>query len=355
MLVYFGVLVFILLVCNFFPKGKPGQKLFICLIPFFAMIALRENWGGDYDSYKYLFDYFNGMSWSEISADENRSEIGFRFLVYISPTYRFFLVLTSLMLTSGLFFFFYKIIPEKYWPMVFVLVFIDKYSLLGDISGIRNGIAVFFFMMGVYFLMQGKKWFYLAVVFGGSLFHSSILLFLPLFFVTNKSLNLKSSSILMLFGIYIAFSALMPSSWASIIDALFTSVDSFAKYEDYMDNTKASYTQGTSFILALFLLYVIAKSTQLRTLTPKENTILKLSFLWFIIRFFPSMGMTDRLFFYADYILFAAMTIVVDKYPDKTIRQLFIGGVFLYFLFYFYIFCISEHFAVCWLIYRHCL
>lgn len=355
MLVYFGVLFFILLVCFFYPEGKPGQKLFICLIPFFAMIALREDWGGDYDSYKYLFDYFKGMSWDQISTDENRNEIGFRFLVFISPTHRALLVITSLMVTAGLYFFFYKIVPEKYWPYVFALLFIDKYGIIGDIAGIRNGIAVFFFMAGVYYLMRGQKWKYIAIIFAGSLFHSSILVFLPLFLISNKSIKLKPTTLFVVFGIYIAISALMPGSWVSAIDLLFTEVDSFAKYEEYMENTAIGYDQGTSFILALFLLFVIVKTSQLRTLTSGENVLIKLSFLWFFVRFFPSMGLTDRFFFYVDYLLFAASTIVVAKYPDKATKQLFIGGLFLYFLFYFWIFTGTERFALRWLIYRHCL
>ena len=355
MSVYFSVLAFIILVCFIYPKGHPGWKLLLCIIPFFVIIAIRVDWGGDYESYEVLFNYFKEMSWGELKSDENRNELGFRILVFLSPTYRHFLILTSLLLCAGIYFFFYKIVPEKYWPYVFVLLFIDKYALFGDISGIRNGLAVSFFLAAVYYLMQGKKWIYAAIVLAGSLFHTSIIIFLPLFFVTDKKLKLKPRIIFAFFGLYILISALTPGTWANMIDAFFAQMDSFSKYNYYMENTSASYSQGTSFILAIFLLYVIVNTTQLPTITSKEHVLLKLSFLWFIIRFFPSMGMSDRLFFYADYLLFAASTVVVGKYPDKTLKSIFIFGLFLYYLFYFYIFTGTEHFLTNWLHYRHCL
>ena len=355
MLVYFGVLAFILLVCFIFPKGHPGWKLLLCILPFFVMIALRMDWGGDYENYEVLYNYFKGMSWGELETDDNRNELGFRFLVFVSPTFRHFIVLSSLILSIGVYFFFYNIIAEKYWPYVFVLIFVDKYALFGDIAGIRNGLAVCFFLIAIYYLMKGKRWQYLAIIFLGSFFHTSTLIFLPLYFVKDRGLNMKYTSILLIFGVYILFSALTPGSWASVIDVMFAEMDSFSKYNYYMENAGISYDQGTSFILALFLLYVIARTTQLSTLTSKESVLLKLSLLWFFIRFFPSMGMSDRLYFYADYILFAASTVVVSKFPDKTIKGFFIFGLFLYFLFYFYIFINTERFPVYWLNYRHCL
>ncbi len=355
MAVYFSVLAFILLVCFIYPKGHSCWKLLLCIIPIFVMIALRMNWGGDYENYETLYNYFNGMTWSQSEAENNRNELGFRFLVFISPTFRHLLVFTSVILCVGIYFFFYKFIPEKYWPYVFVLAFIDKYALLGDIAGIRNGISVCFFLAAIYYLIQGKKWVYVAIVLIGSLFHTSILLFLPLYFVTNRKLNLKPTVIFIIFGVFILVSALTPEAWANMIDSFMSQMDSFSKYHEYMEDARIGYDQGSSFILAIFLLYVIVKTTQLSTITPKENVLLKLSFLWFLVRFFPSIGLSDRLFFYADYLLFVSSTIVVSKFPDKTMKSFFIFGLFIYFLFYFYIFTGTEHFLINWLHYRHCL
>ena len=105
----------------------------------------------------------------------------------------------------------------------------------------------------------------------------------------------------------------------------------------------------------VFMLYIIAKTTQLPNLTEKDNVILKLSFLWFVIRFTPSIGLTDRLFFYADYLLFSASTVVLSKYPNRTLRIVYTIGLTSYFLFYFYIFTTTEHFMEHWVQYNSCL
>ncbi len=352
MLVYFSLLAIILFICAF-PSYNPEKnniKLFFCILLIFLFMALRVDYGGDYSSYEEYYNYFHTGG----SIATNTVEMGFYWLSYIMPSYRMLLVFISILFCGALYFLFRHYIPVRYWAFAFFILFISKSMLIGNMSGIRNSIAVSAFIYGLYFLENGYKLRYILLMIGASFFHTSALIFLPAIFITPSKLSkIEITLIIVIIISFSLVSAISPERINELVK-LTISTSYFSRYETYLVNEKISGLRRLSYLLLLFMLYLNIK-TLTKPLTKRESLLIKLSILYFIVMLAPSIGLMSRLYFFLGFPFLVGSIYIIQKENNIILRYTYTGCILLMFSMEFYSFAMSERFALLYLNYHSIL
>lgn len=352
--VYIPIYLFILLFC-LFVKGKNSIniKLFVSLGLIFLMMAFRTNWGGDYEAYENWFDFFNGFNANELAQlteDETRSEIGYRFLCLICPSFRVVLIVSTLFYCITLYFFFKEFIPEKYFPYAFTFLFFDKHLLMGS-SSIRTAIAVCFFLIAVILLARNRNkiWSILSIAIG-SLFHTGILILLPIVLIRLGSIRISKQFFFIFSGFLAVISIIFANQIVAAADYLTSSIGIFNRYEEYLEETvDTSLGLGVVFvIMEIIMLIPLIDISSSKGYAFKDYTILKLSIVWVFLMIAPSFGLSERLFFYLDYLILAAVPIVHLNYSDKLMANIFKYYLLVYYFWIFSHFLSEAHFVAAW-------
>lgn len=350
MFVYLGVLVIILLIlfATKNNKSKIPWQLIVSFILIFLMMALRYNWSGDYWNYDDMFDSYHYNSWNEILQPDNGNiEIGYKVIMKLCESYREVIIVTSLIICSGLFFFFYQFIPQKWWPCAFLVLFLDQYLLPGNISGIRNALAVSIYIFALYFLMKGRWLFYIGIVFTASYFHKSVLFMLPFVLIRNHTINIKPTIFFTIFGIYLILCATFIGSIGSYIDAFIVQNSSFERYESYTEGiNNATYGISLLYYITIPLFYFTIKAINIKGLDKKEYFLLFGLLLWFFLLFFPSIALKGRFYFYFDFLMLGGAMVVCNRLPKYRIQ--FITLLITYFIIDFIRYASTPHYALHW-------
>lgn len=351
--VYIPVYLFILLFC-LFVKGKNSinVKLFVSLGLIFLMMAFRTNWGGDYTAYENWFDLFNSYNAKELAQlteEETRSEIGYRFLCLICPSFRAVLIVSTLFFCITLFFFFKEFIPEKYFPYAFTFLFFDKHLLMGS-SSIRTEIAVCFFLLAVILLVKKRRLWSILLIVIGSLFHTGILILLPIVLIRSGMVKINKQILLLFCGILAVASIVFANQIVAAADYMTSSIGLFNRYEEYLEEAvDVSLGLGIVFvIMEIILLIPLIDISSTKGYSDKDYLMLKLAIVWIFLMIAPSFGLSERLFFYLDYLILAAVPIVHMKYPNKNMANIFEYYLMVYYLWVFSHFLRDPHFIAAW-------
>ena len=356
--VYIPLYLFILLFC-LFVKGKNSIniKLFVSLGLIFLMMAFRKNWGGDYMAYENWFDLFNSYNAKELAQlteEETRSEIGYRFLCLICPSFRVVLIVSSLFISVSLFFFFKEFIPEKYFPYAFTILFFDKHLLMGT-SSIRTGIAFCFFLYAIIALSKNRKILAALIMPLGALFHTGVLLFYPVILLGKGSIKINKNVLLFICFILAVGSVIFANQIIAAADYLTSSIGIFNRYEEYMEETvDTNLGLGIVFIIMEFIMLIpLIDVSSTKGLSNKDYIVLKLAVIWIFLMIAPSFGLSERLFFYLDYFIVAAVPIVVNSYSKNNNSSHSLAFFFKYYLIVYYFWSFSHylsdpHFVAVW-------
>lgn len=313
-------------------------------------MALRVDYGGDYYSYENYYDNIHSGGRLETS----NIEAGFIKLVSIMSSYRMLLFVVSFLYCSALFFLFKRYIPVKYWAFAFLVIFLSKSMLLGNMSGLRTSIAVSTFIYGFYFLEQGKKLPYIILMIGASFFHTSALFFLPAIFISpNKP---SKTGILLLVSICFALafiSAFSPNVFYVFMNKV-TDIPYFIKYEEYTEEEISSGLRGLSYLVIFFMLFLNIRILGQVT-NPKESLLIKLSILYFILMLAPSAGLMSRLYFYLSVPFLAGGIYVINNTNNLMLRYAYMGSVLILAGLEFYVLYSSDRFSTFYLNYHSIL
>lgn len=341
MLVYFSVLAIIMIICAF-PSSRERNnnvKLFLSIALIFFFMALRVDFGGDYVS------YLTSYNKNDFNNPSENIEIGFAYLNKLMPSFRMLLVVTSLLFSAALFFLFKRYISPKYWMLAFFILFISKYLILGNMSGIRNGMAVSAFIFGFYFLENNKKIAYVILLVLASLFHASSLFFLPVVLITpNKLSKIKTQMLWLFIFLFALISTFFPNTIELISFWIITHVSFFSKYAFYMNNGTTFGFRGLSFILIFFMIYENISTLKNKNLTSKQNLFIKISILFYIVMLLPGIGLLSRMYFYLGFPQLVGNIYVMSKIRDLHIKWAYIFGMLVLPLMEFYNFMSSPGF-----------
>ena len=169
-----------LLVENFSKKIKFYMYI-ISYIPIIFLLlyiaGLRDiNIGADTSNYR---DIFNNSAES--------IEIGYRvvseFMKYLGGSYNLF---RFLFFASSFFLKLYAFKKVSLYPLLSICIYSSFWLLVYEMNGIRQGLALGFIALSYYFLSVNKKWYFYLSLLGGTLFHYSALIFLPIIFIIKK-------------------------------------------------------------------------------------------------------------------------------------------------------------------------
>jgi hypothetical protein len=304
-------------------------------------MALRVDYGGDYRGYK---DFFESIHFSGIN-EESSSEFGYQLLNLILPSFRWVIIASSLLFCSSIYFLFHRYIPSRHWIIAFIIVFVSKSMLLGNMSGIRNGIAVSFFIFGFYFLEKNKKVLYILLLLFASLFHTSSLLFLPLVFINIKRLTTKKIRLLWIIVIlFTLVTTLIPNVITTFSLWLISNVNILSKYNLYLEGEITYGFRGLSFVLIFFMLFMNIGTLKAQKIISKEVLLIKLSVIFYLFMLLPGIGLLSRLYFYLSFPQLAGNIYVMRRINNKYLRWVYILGMLLFPIIEFYYYSLTPTF-----------
>lgn len=218
----------------------------ISFLLLFQFLASRVNLGRDWDNYMELYtnDYQQDYSFSE------SIEFGFLFILKIlkqfDADFQWLIIITSF-LTLLLFF---ESFRKCYYLLPLgIFVFFTQWGYPVVINTIRQGIAILSFMCAVSYMGEsGIKAFlkYLGFIMIGSLFHYTILLFLPVYFVGKVRLGLIQLLLVPITAYILSFFIIIP---------LFQDVLTF--FSKYSYSVNSYYSDKTTFGLGASLVLII--------------------------------------------------------------------------------------------------
>jgi len=310
-----------------------GYILSFLLLFFF--LAFRVNLGRDWDNYMYLYteNYQQDYSFSE------SLEFGFLFIIKLlkqfSADFQWLIIISSFLTLL----FFYGAFRRCYYLLPLgIFVFFTQWGYPVVINTIRQGIAILSFMCAVSYIGEsGPRAFlkYLGFILIGSLFHYTILLFLPVILIGKMRPGLLQLLLVPIIAYGLSFFLIIPL----FNDALTL----FSKYSYSVDSYSSD---RTTFGLGALLVLII----RLLPLTiynyVKDNypVYVKYYILYYLgigvyYAFFKFL-MIVRVTFYLQFLelILFSLLIYISFSKIKYYRLYGLISIFLTFVYYFYTF-----------------
>lgn len=330
MAVYWSVAIITVLI-NLFPSKNEKQysrRLIISLIPLFIYGAFRVDFGLDYETYA---KYFEEVKIFGQDSDE-RMEIGYYYLNKLLPTFRSLLVFQTLLLCAAYYYLFKWYIPSKYAWIGFVLLFLNgPLTVFFMLSGIRNGIAISILILSTYYIHKRKIFPFIVLILLASLFHKSVLIMAPIayFIGSGKKLTRKSMIIWLSIMLFVTVaSATVILDYASLFISEY-----FDRYETYIEFAKEQ-GKGAGVLVSLFSLLISALFLYIingKLLTEKENTIVKLTLLYFLAHLLGPLNMRMSQYFASFFV--SGTIIVLNKGGNKILKLTYFAAIFAYLIY----------------------
>lgn len=330
MYIYILVILAIILLYNKINTKKINVYDIILLLILILVCGLRDGVGTDYGLYKF---YYNNI-------DQNsRFEIGFRFLIELANkvgiSYNTFLILISA-ITITLFYIAIKKYSSKPAASIFFFVALGYYAYSFNI--IRQMLAIAITLYGINYIKEKKFLKYLVLILVASLFHSTALIMIPVYFLL-KLKNNRNNNFILLF-----ICAILPFLYNTIFTFIVTNFEQYSAYATINEYTYTKPGMGTYVIgivnLVLFIIFAINRNK----LCELENTndiylkMLSYSLLFTALSFVNSIAVRGG-YYLSIYLIYLLPNIgtCLFKRTNKSFEIL----VILFFILYYCIHIIS--------------
>ncbi|MBY8176897.1 EpsG family protein [Vibrio fluvialis] len=197
------VLCFFCLIFSILAKKIDLLVSFILMAIFCIIAGFRYNVGTDFKTYVYFINLIKG-------GHDTYMEPGFEILIKLLIGSGFeeqsiFFISSLITLT---FFYLFIIKHSKLYTLSVVIFFLFPIFYLASFNGVRQFIAIGFFLYSLRFILDRKILSYGLFILLGALFHKTILLMLPLYFLLDKKINLRKTILVSIF--YISFVSFLP-------------------------------------------------------------------------------------------------------------------------------------------------
>jgi len=303
-------------------------KLLICFGFLFIFGAFRYDFGLDYHSYEQTFDSVKSMSFFH-QYDSERTEIGYRYLNFILPSFRVLIIVTTALVCVAYYSLFLRYIPQKYSALaLFLLYLCGNDTVFFMFSGIRNSMAISLLILSIPLIEKKKLAYYAGVTALAWSIHTSALIIFPIAYLLGyvKEISPKVANwmVIVAIGVYlIPFDILMSAS-AQFVFA------NFDRYTIYIEQAE-DIGKGASMLVALSNILNIAiigyGLSKLKLGHEKSLVVL----LGLLSCYFPLLGPLDmRLSIYCSGILIPAVIIAYSKMQGKVLRNIMLGIVVAY-------------------------
>ena len=173
--------IFLFVIVIFLAKLGQKRKIFRVLL-FIVMslfVGLRRGVGTDYEEYSNLY-VFQG----------DYLEAGFSYILLLLNQYGFSVTWFFFVIAAMSYFFMYKAVETTpVFKRFSVLVMLSLLSLSFLCNGIRQGLAICIFLYAFHFIQERKAIPYFVCIMLAFLFHKSILIAIPLYFLSDNYLS----------------------------------------------------------------------------------------------------------------------------------------------------------------------
>lgn len=232
----------------FLRHNKKSLLLFSFML-LFIFSALRDGFGNDYDSYKNIYDIIKATG--EYSFyDDNPL---FVLLNKISPTFQWFIAITSFIFLFAIYRLIKKNVEIEYHGLALLLFLLNPYIFLINLSSIRQSIALALFIFAIGFAIKRKIMPYILLIFIASLFHTSAIVLLPFYFLAKP--KKVSRAFLIIFILVLALLILSPFSYEWLISS-FEDFLSDTRYDRYIEAGQGISLSATA-VAVMYLAYVL--------------------------------------------------------------------------------------------------
>lgn len=259
---------------------KPSMKkniIYVCVTFGFMLIltALRYNMGNDYDSYR---DYFYAFRDSDMTIaqamDTFGFEIGYALLMKLTlllgcdyTILNFFCAVLSVVPVA------YTVCRHSKMPWISAWLYLTVTFLYNSMNFTRQSIAAAIVLLGYRFFMEKKHWAVLLTVLTASLFHTSVLLVIPVYILslikpTAKSMSIIGGSVFLVF----LFSEKILTFATTYI---------FPSYAKYMDSIYLTVGLSPKFLIIPFIMAAVIISAYFMGMKDKDpRTALHVNFIF---------------------------------------------------------------------------
>lgn len=302
-------------------KTNSGYRaqLISCMALLFCFGAFRLDFGLDYKTYEAIFDGISKEGGFVYDPNE-RNEIGYMFLNYLCPSFRFLLVITSLLVCIAYYSLFDRYIPRRYRLLgIFLLYLCGNNTVFFMFSGIRNSITISILILSLPLILKRKLLpFAIWTAIAWSV-HTSALIVFPVAYAMGSINKITKKTAIIMIGValllfVIPFDILLGVS-ANFISSYF---DRYSTYIDKVSDLGVGASLLVSlpniiFITAIVLTFMKAKS---------PNHILEIVLVGVLAFYFPLLGLLDmRLSIYVSAIGIASIILTYSHIKDQILRN----------------------------------
>lgn len=146
--------------------------------------GLREDIGYDFNAYKTLYNYIRNVPFLQI---EN-IEMGYIFLNKFSCSFEVLILIMAILGVGIKIFYINKYSKNK---LISMLIYFSGIYIMFDMGVIRQGVSISIALISIEYIYNRKFLKFILTILCGSLFHSSIWIFMPVYFLYYKSLSRK--------------------------------------------------------------------------------------------------------------------------------------------------------------------
>ena len=261
----------------------------------------------DLEIYQETFDYLKHQPLSSlfVATGEKTNEIGFRILMWIigkiGGGFRLFLfAVVSIYLLC----YFYAI--KKYSPsLILSIIFLLLTSYNQSIYILRQHLSMAILLLTYDFIVDRKFLNYIVVCTIATLFHTTALIWVPIYFIYG----IKSKVILI--SIISSVGILLSLFWQQII--FYVGVDLLIGYASYIDSDIVSNNVGAIISFSYLLLFLIIMRKE--AFSDGINRLMFISFSIALVLTIIGIGFnpTSRLALYFNSCLFLLIPIIINK------------------------------------------
>ncbi|WP_432651200.1 EpsG family protein [Huintestinicola sp.] len=235
---------------------KPSTKkniIYVCIVfgYMFLMSAFRYGIGNDFFNYRYFFYEFvsSSQSLAERFADR-KFEIGYTVIMEIAKLLGGdYLILNILMALFILLPVALVIIKYSKMPWLSCWLYLTVTFFYNSLNFTRQSLAASIVLLSYYFIREKKHWAVILLVLAGSLFHMSVLIFIPVYLM---SLIKPSAKLYTAVG---AAAAVVFAFSDKILEFLLTKV--ISGYSEYLNTVFLGVGLSWTYLLVPFFFMVL--------------------------------------------------------------------------------------------------
>jgi hypothetical protein len=290
--------------------------------------------GTDTVSYIYFFNKLSSFN-EMLVFSEKQGEIGFWFLNYLGHSFtnnHFIIFLFSSLIVTTCYLYSIKTFNLKTLSL-FTLLFIGPYYF--QLNGTRQAIAIAIFSVSVIFIIKKQPLRYITSILIGFLFHKSIIICLPLYFVFKGEIRPRKIAIIIFSFLIVIIFFQSFINFASSVD------DRYSSYGDQQDSHGGLIV--STFNISLFCWFFICRVVNIKVLGNRTFDILLslyflgtlVSLLSIILKIDPSGFLRMSVYFIQMNMFLLPMTIL--SFRDDSTRYIIIFLTVILMTFYFYL------------------